>query len=439
MVLRKKIISALMLMCLAFSNLLALAQQFTDLSSNYWAYNSIQNLASQNIISGYSDSTFRPENPVTRAEFATMIVKALGRENSSIGSPHYFRDLSQNFWAYNNIQRSFDLGLIKGFPDGTFRPNAFITRTEVIAILASAAQTSPLSNSEAQQILSRFYDANRVPSWAVVPVAQAVQKNLVVNYPQPNFLMPEKRATRAEVAAMLQNLRTQLGLTQPATTQPPIQQPLPQAQAPIVEQISQAAAQGATANVVLRGSVATIQENSVIPTELVSPLNSELAKVGDLVVVSVPTGVTTSQGQQLIPSGSRIEGNITAVQPAKLGSRNASMTINFNRLVLPNGQAYPLSASVATETGSIQAGSLKEALGRGALRTAGGAAAGAALGTALGAITGSTGKGAIYGTAIGGGLGLVGSVLAQGGAIQIPSGEPLFIKLNSPLNVNLAQ
>ncbi|MFH0702587.1 MAG: S-layer homology domain-containing protein [bacterium] len=415
-----------------FSSLLVLAQNFLDLKPDYWAYNPIQALSMQNILSGYSDNTFRPENPVTRAEFATMIVKTLDKENMPIERRVGFTDVSSSFWAYDNIQKAVNLGLIKGFPDQTFKPYEYITKSQALAILSTTIQTGYLSESEAKNILSRFYDENRVPKWAIIPVAKAVKADLAVNYPQPNFLMPEKKVSRAEVAAMLYNLREKIGLSQIPQQAQSIQQPV----TTTIDQISQAAAGGATADIMLKGSIATIQANSVIPTELETPVSSEIASVGDPVILKVPRNITTSQGILLIPTGSRIEGKIISVTPAKLANRNASMNIKFNSITFPSGQKFPLQASVATETGLIEAGSLKEKIGKGLLTTIVGAGSGAALGTALGAITGSVGKGAIYGTAIGGGLGAVGAVLAHGGAIQIPSGEPLFIKLDSPLSVD---
>jgi len=439
----KKLSALFISFCITIMYLLpALAAGFNDVQSDYWAYGPIQSLAQQNIITGYLDNTFRPDNPVSRAEFATMIIKAINRENTPVTSTFNFKDLSSSFWAYNNIQRAYSLGLISGFPGRLFKPNDYILRVEVISILSKASQSGLMSDTEAGEILNKYYDAAKIPEWAVISVAKAAKSNLIVNYPQPNFLMPQKRATRAEVAAMLYNLRLALGLTQPSVT---MQQPsviTPQQQATTsgytaVDQISQAAAGGATANILLQGSIATIQQNSIIPTTLETPVSSEISTVGDPVTLNVSQNITTKQGVLLIPAGSKICGSITEVIPAKFGNRNAKMSINFNKITLPSGCSYPLSASIATETGSIEAGSLKSSVLKGVLTTIGGAGAGAALGTALGAITGKTGKGAIYGTAIGGGLGAVGAVIASGGAIKIPSGEPVFIKLNTPLTVDI--
>ena len=447
MLVKKGMIFCFLSICIALGAINSSnAQSFNDLSPNYWAYNSIQSLSEQNILTGYQDMTFKPNNPVTRAEFATMIVKALGKDNTSPSSTYDFNDVSNYFWGYDNIQRAYSSGLIKGFPDGSFRPNAYITKAEVLAILSSALTNDYMTNAEADDILKSFYDGNQVPSWARVSVAKTVRANIAVNYPQPNFLSPLKKATRAEVAIMLFNLRNVTGMggyTPQQTTQQSYQnQPYQnqnnqQQQSVNVQQVSENLASGGVNQVVLRGNIATIEENSVIPTVLETPVDSEIAQVGDAVLLRVSQNVTTNQGTLLIPAGSRIMGAISSVVPAKLGNRNASMNINFTSLQLPNNKTFPIQASIATDTGMIQAGSAKSSVGKGLLKVAGGAGAGAVLGTALGAITGKTGKGAIYGTAIGGGLGTLGAVLQQGGAIKLPSGEPVFIKLQSPLSVDL--
>lgn len=428
---RSKFFALFLAVFYLISFLPAFAQSFTDIGPNFWAAEPINALSQARVISGYNDGTFRPNNPVTRAEFATMIVKAIG-ENASSGTMNKsFRDVPTSFWAFSSIQTAASLGLIGGFPDGTFKPNSYITRAEVLSIAAKASGQTMIDAGQARGILSKYHDANKIPSWALVPVAQAVSSGIAVDYPQSNFLMPDRSADRAYVAAVLYNLRGISGQgLPPATSQQP---------GNVVNSVTQAAGATAGNQAVLRGSVATLAPYTVLPTTLETPISSEVARVGDPVVATVSTNVTSPQGGVIIPAGSQVSGTIAAVTPAQYANRSAKININFNSLKTPDGSIYPLSASVATETGVLESGSLKGTIGQGALKTVIGAGAGAALGTALGAILGKTGKGAVYGTAIGGGLGVVGAALAKGGPIQIPRGEPLFIKLTAPLNVDVTQ
>jgi len=407
------------------------AYNFNDIDNDFWASNYINNLSNDGIITGYSDGTFRPNAPVTRSEFATMLIKALGKENTGISNRYNYRDVYSNYWGDLNIQRAQQLGLISGYPDGTFKPNNYITRTQVLAAFSKGIKLGNLSQQQTNQILNQLSDSNQ--------------------------FRPNSNATRAEVAGMLFNLRKYLSLNNNSSNNQNYLSSnmdnnsnnmnnisnnndynnYQNSNYPPVDQVIQATAQGAASDITLRGSVATIQQNSVFPAVIYTPISTSNAKIGDPVILKTDKNLTTPQGSMLIPSGSQIKGEITSVESAKYANRSAQLYLRFTSIEFPNGNRYPLSASIATEDGKIVSGSLKSKVGQGLLKTVEGAAIGAGLGTALGAILGRTGKGAIYGTAIGGGLGVLGSILAKGGEINLPSGEPVFIKLDQPLSIDL--
>lgn len=447
------------------------AYNYNDINNDFWAQNYISNLSNDGILTGYSDNTFRPNAPVTRAEFATMIIKALEKENTRVTHRYNFRDVSANHWGYQNIQRAQQLGLISGYPNGTFKPNDYITRTQVLAVFSKGVNSDNLSHVQANQILDQFSDSNQIQEWAKPAVAGAVMANLQINYPNQSFLTPNANATRAEVAGMLFNMRKYLSLNNSSNNQISTNNNMNNSNhnndynnynnnnsnnnnnkednnndnnnyyqgsnMPPVEDIIQLTAQGAASDITLQGSIATIQENSVFPAVISTPISSRIARIGDLVTLTTNKNLTTPNGSILIPSGSKINGEINTVEAARYANRAAQLSLKFTSIEMPNGNTYPLRASIATEDGMIVSGSLKSKVGKGLLKTAEGAAIGAGLGTALGAITGKTGKGAIYGTAFGGGLGILSSILLKGGEIELPSGEPVFIKLDQPLSVDL--
>lgn len=215
---KKKIISLILLSSLlGFNNLPLYAYNFNDVSNNFWAYNYISNLSNDGVLSGYADNTFRPNAPVTRAEFATMIIKALGKDNIPVTNRYDFRDVSPYFWGDLNIQRAQQLGLVSGYPDGTFKPNSNITRTQVLAVLSKVINSGNLSPEQVNQILAQFNDSSQIQEWAKSAVAGAVRADLEVNYPNQAFLNPNANATRAEVAGMLFNTRNYLSSHNPAS------------------------------------------------------------------------------------------------------------------------------------------------------------------------------------------------------------------------------
>lgn len=182
---------------------------FKDVPANYWAKSYIEALASQNIIAGFPDGTFKPNDPVTRAQFATIITKALTPpvKRSAI----QFKDVNSNFWAYSAIQSAYQSQFVSGYPDGTFKPQQQIPRVQALVALANGLGLT----ANNQNVISVYTDAAQIPNYAIAPVAAATARQLVINYPAPKQLNPNREATRAEVAAFVYQALVNAGRAQP--------------------------------------------------------------------------------------------------------------------------------------------------------------------------------------------------------------------------------
>jgi hypothetical protein len=110
---------------------------FPDVPAGYWAYPEIMSLVGAGVVKGYPDGTFQPENPVTRAEFCKMILLSLGYALEFPQIPS-FPDLVKDEWYYGYVEGVFKQGLIKGYPDHTFRPQGNITIAEILTICVRA-------------------------------------------------------------------------------------------------------------------------------------------------------------------------------------------------------------------------------------------------------------------------------------------------------------
>lgn len=171
---------------------------FSDVNNNYWAKDFIAELLDRGIIKGFPDGSFRPDAPVTRAEFAAMIrslKKAKTRD--AVG----FVDVPANFWARGAIEEAYQMQWMAGYPGNVFRPQQQIPRVQVAVALNNGLGYEPTCNFE--DVLSYYSDAGDIPNYAVKSVAAATEKQLVVSYPTPKSLKPNKSATRAEVAAFI--------------------------------------------------------------------------------------------------------------------------------------------------------------------------------------------------------------------------------------------
>ncbi|MBD2019740.1 DUF1565 domain-containing protein [Leptolyngbya sp. FACHB-36] len=163
----------------------------------HWAQAYIEALAQQGIISGFPGGTFRPSDPVTRVQFAAIINKAFAPPPKQAALS--FKDISTNFWGYQPILTAVQGGFMRGYPEGTFRPDQRIPRVQVLVALGSGLA---FGNAGAN-VLTRYQDASEIPSWATGVVAAATQRSVVVNYPVVGQLAPNREATRAEVAAIV--------------------------------------------------------------------------------------------------------------------------------------------------------------------------------------------------------------------------------------------
>jgi hypothetical protein len=172
---------------------------FSDLQ-NHWSASCILKLAEKSIIQGYPDGRVYPNQGLTRAELAVLMVKAF--PNLPLTQPTLnFSDLSPQHWAYSVIQTAVQKSFFRGYPDNTFKPDQLVTKLQAILILTTAfIDQEPYAPP---CILSRsFIDAAEIPNPAKPLVAQVTLTDLVVNYPNPKTLNPNRNITRGEVAAL---------------------------------------------------------------------------------------------------------------------------------------------------------------------------------------------------------------------------------------------
>lgn len=162
----------------------------------HWAQPFIEALASRQIISGFPDGSYRPNDPVTRAQFAAIIAKLNppARREAQV-----FGDVASNFWGFNAITTTYRAGYMSGYPGNLFKPAEEIPRVQVLVALASGLGAMPKDAT----VVSFYQDASDIPSYATSAIAAATERRMVVNYPTLKQLNPNRNATRADVAALV--------------------------------------------------------------------------------------------------------------------------------------------------------------------------------------------------------------------------------------------
>ena len=144
--------------------------KFNDISNDYWAKNEVNYLASKGLFNGYEDGTFRPENPITRAEVATILV----RSNSDIKQKlkKVFPDIDDSHWASKYIEKAAELGYMLGYEDGSFKPDQVITRGETVVTL-NRIYRNPCNLKETNNSKILFTDLDK-NNWAYNDIVKAI-------------------------------------------------------------------------------------------------------------------------------------------------------------------------------------------------------------------------------------------------------------------------
>ncbi len=168
----------------------------TDIA-NHWAFAFIQPLVNQGIIKGFPDRTFKPDALMKRAEYAALLVKAFNPPAKRAAIK--FTDVADNFWASQAIQQAYRGEFLSGFPDKTFKPNDNVQRVQVIVSLVNGLGLTGGILSD----LNVYDDGGAIPDYGKDEIATATRNGLIVNYPNLKKLNPTRDATRAEVAAIL--------------------------------------------------------------------------------------------------------------------------------------------------------------------------------------------------------------------------------------------
>ncbi len=179
----------------------SLSTRFRDVLRDFWAYNEIESIAQQGIISGYSDGYFRPANPVTRSQFTKMLVNSLGLPLNT-RYQGYFTDVPPGDWRWQYVETAYEKGIVKGYkppPNGRFGPEDFATRAQLATMLVRG-----LGISLNTQYQGYFTDVSS-NHWAWQYIETAYEKGIVKGYkPPPNGRFgPEELVRRDQTAVMV--------------------------------------------------------------------------------------------------------------------------------------------------------------------------------------------------------------------------------------------
>ena len=190
---KKKIIPIVLMLILVFSST---SYAFSDISE-HWAKDSIDELNKINIVNGYEDDTFRPDNYMTRAEVATIINRLIGATKES---SKYIPDINRQDWYYSEIRKAVQIGVMQGDSKGYTRPTSYITREEVMAMISRAFYIS--GNT---MLTGKYVDESEISEWAMKYVSGFINFEYINGY-EDGTIRPKAYITRAEFITILNRM-----------------------------------------------------------------------------------------------------------------------------------------------------------------------------------------------------------------------------------------
>ena len=305
---------------------------YPDVSSNHWAAKQIEILTKQGVIVGYPDGTFQPDENVTRAEFASMAIKALGQEHTTVAQPVQFTDIDPTFWAYDAIQKALYFDLISCPPEGQpFRPDDSVSRGESISVAVNALTTEQISVLKAKEVLSKKYsDVNQVPEWFIIPAGKAQILDMLITMPSASKLIDADRAaTRAEVAAILYEMMEQAKLNPNAK---------------LAEAMRKKTGEGyVVKDAYVQGSVGTIPAGSIVPIKLTKYASSQTSTAGEIYTAAAAQNYVTQDKYILVRQGATLKGQLLDVRSGKWFVRNGVLVLDNSIITTVNDQTTAFS------------------------------------------------------------------------------------------------
>lgn len=178
---------------------------FAD-TKEHWARYDIGKLAAKGIVNGMGDNLYMPDDFLTRAQFLTMLANTISGLDVTQATPAEFADVLSTEWYYNNVNWGFEAGIVSGMNDTTFAPNDKITREQMASMLAKFTNKFDLVLPETNSGAT-FTDSKKISPWATESVNKIVFAGIMNGYPEGSY-KPQGSATRAEAASVIYKLIT---------------------------------------------------------------------------------------------------------------------------------------------------------------------------------------------------------------------------------------
>ena len=310
--------AVLLFVVLALSQISVNAKTFSDIPNDFWAYNAIDYLTDIGLINGYEDNTFRPEKNVTRAEYATLIVRAIGMDKIPIETMYSFEDVNNTDWAWKYIIRAVNLDILKPASDGYFYPNDFVTRREIITFLVNLLRTEDITKKEAIIALQNAYlDFDDIPDWFKPTAGKAEVLGVIAKEPpREKYLDYDRYITRAQMAVFIDKLKEKVDEYE---------------QEKIEEENSPKIADGIVIeNVAIDNKTAVFPAGTFLPVMIIGQISSNDTAPGHTFKAKFADNIVNNQKYILIPKDTQLIGKVLDTTKSKSFVRNGEIIFELS-------------------------------------------------------------------------------------------------------------
>ena len=427
----KKFLLSIIALCLFGFVSVAKAEEqlleWEDVKTTHWAYPAIYDVVTHDVMSVNELNYFNPTGTIKRIEFLQSLLKVLSNDNLDVTIQNEFSDIQESDSYYADVLRSQQLGIAYGYPDGEFKPNRLLIKSEVTSLMSHITKDVYTDFS----IVDDFTDKDLIPNWAKVPYAKTTYYDLFVNYPDPLQFEPSRDLTRAEAAVLLAKLRTKLGIVKEqykgATEEPET----------LIATEHLGVTDKAPVNTVqITNKRKIVDEGNVLLVRLNDKVWSKTANIGDVLNFDVDEDVYTVEGTLVFPAGTKFTAQVVEIKDPEWMNKNARVGLLFQSVEFTNGEVKTFAARPFTRDGYLKEGPWMTA-GKLALSTAVGGGAGTGAGLALGTIPdpNKLGQGVAIGTPIGCGLGLALGLVTPGLHYKGNVGDEIYVIITEALSI----
>ena len=386
-----------------------------DVAQNYWAQTEIASVVNDSVMF-LNAGNFRPEEKISRVDFVTALLKVLGQSNAAINVKVPYSDVAKSGAGHDAVARSQQIGLVYGYPDGTFRPNGSILRDEAQSVISHIT----IDGTVDSKIVSKYKDAAKVPAWAKNVYAKTLSYGIYVNHPNENELRPTEELTRAEAAVLLYRLSQRLDLVKAQYKNEKV----------LGTEHLNVTKKAPCNEVTVTNMRNIVKEGNVLEIQFTEQFKSKLHAAGDSVTFTNPEDIVTEEGTTLFPAGSKFYGTVLNIQDPQWWNKNARVYTQINKVVLPNGKTVDMNAKPFYKDYALKEGPWMTA-GKVALYTVGGTAVGTGAGVGFSFIPkpDKVGTGVAIGTPVGAGVGLITGFVTPGLNYVAKEGEQIQVIL----------